>query len=231
MGKVAAHAHAIAVDLPGIGASVGCTPSHDKRTLARYIRSLLDALNMRATTLVGHDIGGQIVYVYLREYPDEFARAVLMNIVIPGIEPWSGVIRNPHIWHFAFHSIPNLSEKLVAARQDAYFKYFYDVLATTPETVSEETQRLYVSAYSRPEALRTGFDGYRAFPQDEKDNGTTYGQPVRTLLLDIRGAKEQGEIGQYTAGLRAAGLQNVRDKTVPGSGRFAPDEQPPRSQK
>jgi pimeloyl-ACP methyl ester carboxylesterase len=46
-------------------------------------------------TLVGHDIGGMIVYAYLHAYPDTIEQAVIMNVVIPAVDPWSEVIRNP----------------------------------------------------------------------------------------------------------------------------------------
>jgi len=54
---------------------------------------------------LGTILGGQIVYAYLHEYPGELQRAVIMNVAIPGIDPWNEVKHNPHIWYFAFHSV------------------------------------------------------------------------------------------------------------------------------
>ena len=65
---------------------------------------------MTDVTLAGHDAGGQIVYAYLHAYPEDLARAVIMNVAIPGLDPWDEVKRNPHIWHFAFHAVPELPE-------------------------------------------------------------------------------------------------------------------------
>jgi hypothetical protein len=36
------------------------------------------------------------------------------------------VLANPYIWHFAFHAIPGLPERLVQGNQRAYFDYFFD---------------------------------------------------------------------------------------------------------
>jgi pimeloyl-ACP methyl ester carboxylesterase len=126
---LSAKAHVVALDLPGIGASVTPPDANDKRTLARYVHGVLTALNLQHVTFVGHDVGGMIVYAYLHVYPETLQRAVIMNVVIPGLDPWFDVVRNPHIWHFAFHAIPELPERLVAGKQAAYFDYFYDQLA------------------------------------------------------------------------------------------------------
>jgi pimeloyl-ACP methyl ester carboxylesterase len=116
----------------------------------------------RDVTLVGHDVGGQIVYAYLHAYPDDLRAAVIMNVAVPGVEPWSEVIRNPYIWHFGFHAVPNLPELLVQGHQAEYFGYFYDTIAARPGAVHPRARQIYVEAYARPEALRTGFEWYRA---------------------------------------------------------------------
>lgn len=86
-------------------------------------------MNLHDVTLVGCDVGGQVTYAFLKSFPNRISRAVIMNVVIPGIEPWDAVKRNPYIWHFAFHSIPELPEKLIAGNEISYFSYFYDVMA------------------------------------------------------------------------------------------------------
>jgi pimeloyl-ACP methyl ester carboxylesterase len=219
-------AHCLAIDLPGIGGSEMPPIANDKRALATYVRGLIETLGLRGVTLVGHDVGAQIVYAYLHEYPNELAAAALMNIVIPGVDPWSEVVRNPSIWHFAFHAIPELPEVLVTGRQAAYFDYFYDLLSATRTGVTGQSRQAYVAAYSRPEAMRTGFDWYRAFAQDEKDNRASQGLRIETPVLCIRGDREYGDLERYVAGLRTAGLRNVTGRLIRACGHFGPDEQP-----
>ena len=81
-----------------------------------------------------------IVYAYRRMYED-IARAVIMDVVIPGIDTWDEVLRNPYIWHFALHSIPHLPEELVRGRQAVYFDFFYDALSADPSRITAEGQR------------------------------------------------------------------------------------------
>jgi pimeloyl-ACP methyl ester carboxylesterase len=214
-----------APDLPGIGESTVPPPSNDKRTLAEWVRGVVQQLDLKDVTLVGHDVGGQIVFAYLRTFAEELRGAVIMNVAVPGIDPWPEVLRNPFIWHFAFHAVPGLPERLVTGREAGYFDYFFDTISARKGAVAESARRVYVQAYSRPEALQTGFDWYRAFRQDERDNA----QPLtlRTPVLYLRGAAERGlDLGRYVEGLRSAGLTAIEGKTVPNSGHFAPDEQP-----
>lgn len=220
-------AHVVAMDLPGIGGSPTAAPSGDKRTLARYVRGVIAALGLERVTLVGHDVGGQIVYAFLHAFPTELSRAVIMNVAVPGVAPWVEIKRNPAIWHFEFHAIPELPEALVTGRQAAYFAYFYDRLSARPGGVGARAREAYAEAYARPEALRAGFDWYRGFPQDERNNIAVERQTVDTPVLYLRGSKDPGlGLERYVEGLRHGGLRDVEGAEIADSGHFAPDEQP-----
>lgn len=219
--------HAIAIDLPGIGESPTPPSANDKRTIAKYVRGVIEALGLRDVTLVGHDVGGIIAYAYLRVYPGELEAAVLMNIAVPGVDPWNAVKSDKRIWHFSFHAVPELPEKMVSGREKTYFEWFYNILSATPTSLSARTRDEFVKAYLRPDALRTGFDWYRAFPQDEKDANAYSSEAVHTPLLYVRGEKDMGATADaYVEGMRAAGVRDVRGVTIPGAGHFAPSESP-----
>ncbi len=122
---------AVAIDLPGVGGSTCPATDGSKHQLAEVLHRLIDTMGLHDLTIVGQDVGGMIVHSYLRQHKD-VARAVITDVVIPGIDPWDEVLRNPHIWHFALHSVPDLPKKLVQGRQAVYFDYFYDTLRLTP---------------------------------------------------------------------------------------------------
>jgi pimeloyl-ACP methyl ester carboxylesterase len=218
----------VAIDLPGVGESPTALPANDKRSLARCVFDVAEALALERLTLVGHDVGGQIAYAFLHDYADRLAGAILMDIAIPGVDPWFQVRRNPQIWHFAFHSLPHLPELLVGGHEAEYFDYFFDAIAAEPSGVSARARATYARAYSRPDALHTGFEWYRAFQRDEADNAATKGHLITTPVLYLRGERDPGGIplDRYLQGLREAGLANVTGHTIPKSGHFAPDEQP-----
>ena len=216
--------HAIAIDLPGVGQSSGDPTDGSKRQLARTVHGLAAQLGLKQLTLIGQDVGGMIVYPYLRSFGD-LARAVIMDVVIPGIPPWEEVVRNPYIWHFAFHSVPRLPEQLVQGHQREYFDFFYDVLSADPAAITPAARDRYAGAYASDAALAAGFRWYRAFARDAADNGHATGE-VTTPLLYLRGEKETGQIADYVDGLRAAGLTSLSHGLVPGAGHFTQEEAP-----
>ncbi len=217
--------HLVVIDLPGIGKS-DKIPSNDKRTIAKYVNGIINVMNLKDVTLVGHDVGGMIVYAYLQAFPNELTRAVIMNVAIPGIDPWSEIKRNPYIWHFAFSSIPELPETLVTGKQRIYFNYFFNSISANPEAINEQARNIYVEAYSSPDSLKTGFEWYRAFPQDENDNISVKGNLIKTPVLYLRGEREYGDIELYLKAFRESGLSNVQGKIILNSGHYAPEEQP-----
>ncbi|GII63786.1 alpha/beta hydrolase [Sphaerisporangium krabiense] len=224
MTLAAPDARAIAIDLPGVGRSAATGDRGVKRLLAARVHELIRSLDLTDVTLVGHDAGGMVAYAYLRRYP-RIARVVIMNTAIPGVEPWTEVLKNPYIWHFGLHNVPTLPETLVQGHQAEYFGYFYDVLSADPSKIGPESRAAHAAAYDSDTSLTAGFDLYRAFAQDAHDN-TASAVAIRTPLLYLRGRREQGDIATYESGFRAAGIENLTTAVVPGAGHFAPEEAP-----
>lgn len=214
---------AVALDLPGVGGSTGASTDGTKTALAAAVHGVVDALGLRDVTLVGHDAGGMVTFAYLRAHP-ELRAAVIMNTVVPGVDPWESVLRNPYIWHFGLHAVPDLPELLVRGRERPYFDYFYDVLSPSPAAVSVEARTAYAAAYASDGALRAGFGWYRAFPADAAANSTP--MEVSTPLLYLRGEHEGGAIADYVAGFERSGVRDVSSAVIPGAGHFAPDSSP-----
>jgi pimeloyl-ACP methyl ester carboxylesterase len=222
---------AVALDLPGVGGSSPGSPSEGfsgaKEDIAEVVNGLVRHLGLSDLTLIGHDIGGMVAYAYLRSYSD-LARAVIMDIVLPGVSPWEDFIRAPVLWHFAFHSIPELPEHLVRGKQLEYFEYFYNALSAKPESITVEARAIYAGAYRTDASLSAAFDWFRAFPADAEHNlRAADGPATATPLLYLRGAKERGiGIEPYVQGLRGAGVSTVEQAIVPGAGHFTPEEAP-----
>jgi pimeloyl-ACP methyl ester carboxylesterase len=226
MALASGQARPIAVDLPGVGRSRGGHLDGSKAQLADSVHDLITTLGLADVTLVGHDIGGMIAYSFLRRFRDA-ARVVIMDTLVPGIQPWDQAIRQPYLWHFALHSVPGLPEALVQGRQRRYFDYFYDVLSPDPQLIDDASRAEYVEAYHDAEALAAGFDWYRAFPQDARDNVAAARQePVMTPLLYLRGDHEGGDIGAYVDGFRSAGVRDLRSRVILKAGHFAPQDAP-----
>src|SRR5262245_10971114 len=222
--------HAIAVDLPGVGESRGSATDGSKAALADVVHALVTSLDLRGVRIVGQDVGGMVAYAYLRRYGTASARVsgvVIMDVVVPGLGPWDEVLHNPYLWHFAFHAIPGLPERLVQGRQDEYFAFFYEHLSADPAKITPDRRAAYAAAYATDGALTAGFNWYRAFPQDAGENArTAKGSATATPLLYLRGEREGGDIDAYVQGFTDAGVTDVRSGIVPNAGHFPQEEAP-----
>ncbi len=224
MALAAAEARAIAIDLPGVGASAAIRTGGSKRRLAAVAHRLAETLGLDDLTLVGHDAGGMVAYAYLRAYPD-LRRAVIMDVVIPGLDPWEQVLHNPYVWHFGMHAVPGLAEMLVQGHQADYFSHFYRAISADPDRITPELRAAHAAAYATDAQLTAGFEWYRAFAQDAEDNRAG-DPPTDTPLLYLRGDRETGDIGAYVKSLSEAGIRTVRNALIPDAGHFAPEEAP-----
>lgn len=216
---------AVALDLPAIGRSSGDATDGSTAALASVVHELVTTLGLTDLTLVGHDLGGMIGYSYLRRFTD-LARAVVMDTVVPGVSPWEQVLANPYIWHFSFHAIPDLPERLVQGHQRAYFDYFFDALSPGRSGITPEGRDAYAAAYASGESLRAGFAWYRQLTTDARDNAATGGAACGTPLLYLRGEHERGDLSDYVDGFVGAGLTRVSSAVVGGAGHFAPEDNP-----
>lgn len=197
-----------------------------KVAIAEIVQRLIKALALENTTLVGHDAGGMVAYAYLRCHSD-VERVAILETVIPGVSPWEEVIRNPDMFRFALHSVPELPELLVQGHQARYFDFFFDAISADGSRITPEGRATYAAAYATNAALAAGFDLYRAFAQDAKDNAdSAAGDPVATPLLYVRGGASRIDVDTYVEGFRLAGVQNVRSSVIPDAGHFIADEQP-----
>jgi pimeloyl-ACP methyl ester carboxylesterase len=86
----------IAIDLPGFGDSDKPFPAaYDARFFARWVRALLDALELDRTHLLGHSMGGRVALEVGMRHPDRIERLVLMTPSMAWLSapPWASALR------------------------------------------------------------------------------------------------------------------------------------------
>jgi pimeloyl-ACP methyl ester carboxylesterase len=229
MDALAADFHVLAPDLPNIGESRGAPSPAEKTILADIVLAAAEKAGAHHITIAGLDVGGMIAFAAARDHGERIKGAVVMNTVIPGLDPWRALLADPRVWHFALHNTPNLPETLVAGRQSIYFDFFHDYLSADPKRISRELRDQFAAAYARPEALKAGFDWYRAMEADAKRNAIS--RRIETPVLYVRGLSERGDreardIEPYLEGLRSAGVERVQCRVVKDCGELIPIEQP-----
>ena len=69
----------IAVDLPGHGTSSRLRGDYSLGSLAASVRDVLDELDVKTATIVGHSLGGGIAMQFMYQFPERCERLVLVS--------------------------------------------------------------------------------------------------------------------------------------------------------
>jgi pimeloyl-ACP methyl ester carboxylesterase len=216
-----------AVDLRGVGGSTATSSGYDAATLAEDIRQLAMQLGLDRPYVAGHDNGGMVAYALARLRPEAARGVMILDVPIPGLEPWEQVKIDPVLWHFGFHQTPTVPERLIAGREAIYFREaFFNRLARNPNAISDDDLAHYVNSYSSPDQLRAGLEVYRAYPLNERFNATRR-DPIDVPIVLAGGEHSMAPLNQEVArSLRDHGWRNVSVEIVANSGHQVIDEQP-----
>ncbi|WP_324933578.1 alpha/beta hydrolase [Actinophytocola sp.] len=220
MPRLAREFTVVAVDLRGVGGSAAPPSGYAAPNLAEDVRQLTRHLGLRRVYVVGHDIGGMTAYAYARLAPDEIRGAMILDVPLPGMDPWTDAVAG--MWHIGFFQVPDLPEELIAGRQAAYFRY---VLPRSQ--FSDADVARYAASYARPAQLHAGFELYREFPANAKFNAAPH-RPLQAPIVWATGTNSFfAKLGpQMADALRAHGCANVTTAVIPDSDHFVVNEQP-----
>ena len=215
--------HTVVVpDLRGMGLSAIPAGGYDKKTQARDIAGVLDALKIDRAALVTHDIGNMVGYAFAASYRNRVTRFVLIDAPLPGVGPWEEILKNPLLWHFRFGG-PDM-ERLVKGRERIYLDRFWNEFSATPARFSEAARRHYAKLYARPGAMRAGFAQFAAFDQDAADNKAFIAEgKLDVPVLALGGEKS---FGLAMADVMRFAATNVEGGAVPDSGHWIMEENP-----
>lgn len=113
-----------------------------------------------------------IAHAYAALFPDDCLSVVWGECPLPGSKFYEDTKGTTMLFHFVFHSLPELPEALTAGRENTalYIRHFYDKLAYRPDYLSLDDFNFYVDRFTQPGAMRAGMDLYRAFETDAEDN-------------------------------------------------------------
>jgi pimeloyl-ACP methyl ester carboxylesterase len=212
----------IAPDLRGAGSSEKAADGYTKKAMAQDIHALVKALGYPKIKIVGHDIGLMVAYAYAAQYPDEVESIVLMDAFLPGVGDWTKVWLLRDLWHFHFYGETPL--KLVHGRERIYFEHFWNDFAADPKhSLPEADRQFYAHAYAQPNAMRSGFEYFRAFEQDAKDFSAFAQSKLGMPMLVLSGEKAGGEFLIEQGRMVDSQVQGV---IIKGSGHWLMEEAP-----
>ncbi len=229
MPRLAKRFRVVAVDLRGIGGSKPMPNGYDAATMAEDVHQLAKTLGLERPYVVGHDVGGGVAYALARLHPQDVRGVMILDVPIPGVDPWDEIKVNPGLWHFGFHAAPGLAEQLLAGREAIYLDYFLRSSVADPKSISDEDVERYACAYSRPGRMAAAMGMYRVFEEDERFGEEQRG-PLDVPIALVGGAAPDKGFGPLLPavekGLEAAGGRSVAVETIDGSGHYVVDEKP-----
>ena len=217
----------IAVDLRGIGESKATRADYDAETQANDIHELTSQLAIKDSYIVAHDMGGMIGYAYARLYPSETRGVAILDGPLPGTPSTDLMVKLPFLWHFAFHRLPKLPERLIGGHIYTYFKRaFFLRFAKNKQAMTDADMRHYASAYEIPEQLRAGLGLYRTYRKNQVFM-KAHRDELHVPILLLEGDYGSGKPGPAAKELsNKFGCRNVTTQVVVGCGHFMTDEQP-----
>ena len=215
----------VAVDMRGLGDSSRPAVGYDTKTVANDIWRLMhDVLGEKQFHVAAHDWGGPVAYALAAQHRDAVTSMAIFDAPVPGD---GSVLTALGRWHFGFHAEADLPEAMVAGREEIYLRHMYRKGGARPDAVSEEAQREYLRTYTQPGGMRSGFNYYREWAQDAKDNQAfiKQGKLAMPILVYGGGAPNVGR-GLYAMDSWQRVACDVRGGVAEGCGHWIPEERP-----
>ncbi len=220
--------HTLAYDLPGIGSSEPATDRFDKWSISGDLHANLEQRGIQHPLVVGHGMGAQVAYSYLRRYPTQVRGVMVLDTPIAGVAGSADLFTSSAFWHMGFHQAmqgdTGLAELLVTGRERRYFRSHIDRFAVHPEAISDADVAIYAQAYLG--RLTAGFALYRAIPLDIATNERRtdiVDSPIQLAFAEYCHATVLPEV---EAGLGAVGARHVATSIIGDSGHWVAEEQP-----
>jgi pimeloyl-ACP methyl ester carboxylesterase len=213
----------IAPDMRGLGDSEKPQTGYDTKTLAEDIYQLVKKLGYSKIYLVAHDWGGPVAYSYAAAHREDVRKMIILDTLLPGFGfEEAGSFSPDGIWHFSFHAVRDLPEKLIDGKEDVYLNWFYD-WTYNQSAITPEDREEYIKQYSKSGAMRAGFEYYRAVFEDAEQNKEYAKEKLKIPILTIGG---EAAIGNFTTTSFQRVANNVTGITLPNTGHFIPEERP-----
>lgn len=131
-------------------------------------------------------------------------------------------MQQPRLWHFSFWG-PD-AERLVAGRERIYLDRFWNEFSADPRRFGEAERAHYAGLYAQPGAMHAGFEQFKAFDQDARDNRAFVARGKLAMpVLAIGGEKS---FGPTMAVVMRAAASDVRELVIPDAGHWLMEEQP-----
>ena len=138
--------------------------SYRLNTLVEDVAALIDASSAEEVTLIAHDWGAIIAWHFAINKVRPLTRLVIMNVPHPQcarreLKHWHQLKKS---WYIFFFQLPRLPEWLLGRNGAERVKRAFSRMAVDKSRFPDEDLQVYADAASRPGALRSMINYYRA---------------------------------------------------------------------
>jgi len=218
----------VAPDLRGFGHSAKPERGYDKKTVARDLLGLLDALQVERCWVVGHDMGGQVAYPFVAQWPERAKGLVFIESGLPGFGQEKAMdVAAGGSWHFGFNGAGDIAEALVQGREHLFIRHMLhrvNIGLFDPTAVPEQDIAAYAAAAAAPGALRGMFAYYRTLLTPDQADNLAFGARKLTLPVLAVGA-DHGYRGSALATMQRVAV-DPQGWIAPRCGHYVPEERP-----
>lgn len=222
----------VAPDLRGYNDTDKPRTGYDVQTLLRDIVGLIKGLGFQKAIIVGHDWGGALAWTFAMRYADMTERLIVLNAP----HPWAFVreLRTPKqlrkSWYMIFFQIPWLPEFLLSQKHAEPIARMLYESAVQKSAFPPDVLLRYQEAMSKPRALASGINYYRAnfrstFLRGYQNTVGAAATKINAPTLLIWGEQDVALGIELTQGLEQW-VPNINIHRLPDSGHWVQQEQP-----
>jgi pimeloyl-ACP methyl ester carboxylesterase len=226
--KLAQERMVVIADLPGMGLSDVKQGGYDLPSVSEDIHSLTSTLGLKEVDVVGHDWGAALAAVYALRYRQEVRKLVFIEGALGGAgfeSAWVFSQPNPAMTFIPFLLAENLSEALVAGREEIFLRHLWQTFTYNKTSLPFEDWWPYIEAMKRPELFHASSGYYRAvYGAGDKVRELIASGKLTIPVLSISG---EASFGAAQRSFVEGFAENIaRHVIVPKAGHFVPEEQP-----
>ena len=210
----------IAPDMRGMGDSERADSGYDATTLADDVHALVQSLGFQKILLVGHDLAVSSAYAYAARYRDDVQRLVILDVPLEGFGREDFATKRGIWWFGLFQAANGLAETVLQGHEQDLLEWFF---SRAPAAFTQGDIAEYVRVYSGRDALRTGFNYYRAFATNAQQFQDYAKQKLSIPVLGLGG--ENGGAGWPFYSL-AQVAERASGGIIPNCGHYIAEEQP-----
>jgi pimeloyl-ACP methyl ester carboxylesterase len=217
----------ICPDSRGFGWSDAPSGGYDKETVADDVLELLDALELRRTRLIGHDIGGYVGFLICLKAPERIERFMSLNTGHPFVRPTPSALATLwRFWYWPLLGAPLLGPRLV--RSGAFQPLLGRWFTVDRAGWTADDAALFMACLAEPARALASSKNYRTYLLEDSPAvlmGKYRSQRLRVPTKMLHGLEDHILRPAFIAGYEPF-ADDMTIELVPGAGHFIAEEAP-----